>query len=108
MDEKELLRAQIKSYEFYAGLIERAVGGGASARLPRWDEQRAIEYRQLAEQLRQRLAEMEAQEPSPASAAATGSAASATSAPARQPAPGADRAASAPVSGGTAPASSRS
>lgn len=62
MDEKELLKVQIKSYDFYAGLIERAVGGAAGARLPRWDEQRAIEYRALAEQLRQRLAELEAEE----------------------------------------------
>jgi hypothetical protein len=60
VDEKELLRAQIKSYEFYAGLIERAVGAGTLAKLPRWDEQRAAEYRALAEQLRRRLAELEA------------------------------------------------
>ncbi len=60
MDEKELLRTQIKAYEFYAGLIDRAVGGGAQATLPRWDEQRALEYRALAEQLRRRLAELEA------------------------------------------------
>ena len=63
MDEQELLQTQIKSYEFYAGLIERAVGGGASARLPRWDEQRAQEYRALADQLRQRLAQLQAQQP---------------------------------------------
>ncbi len=62
MDEKDLLRAQIKSYEFYAGLIERAVGAGTQAKLPRWDEQRAAEYRALAEQLRRRLAELEAQD----------------------------------------------
>jgi hypothetical protein len=60
LDEKELLRTQIKAYEFYAGLIDRAVGGGAQATLPRWDEQRALEYRALAEQLRRRLAELEA------------------------------------------------
>jgi hypothetical protein len=63
VDEKELLRIQIQSYEFYAGLIDRAVGGGAQAKLPRWDEQRAAEYRALAEQLRRRLAELEAQDP---------------------------------------------
>ena len=63
VDEQELLQTQIKSYEFYAGLIERAVGGGASARLPRWDEQRAQEYRALADQLRQRLAQVQAQQP---------------------------------------------
>lgn len=62
MDEKTLLRIQISSYEFYAGLIERAVGGGTQAKLPRWDEQRAAEYRELAEQLRRRLAELEAQD----------------------------------------------
>jgi hypothetical protein len=65
VDERELLRAQIKSYEFYAGLIERAVGGGAQAKLPRWDEQRAAEYRALADQLRRRLAELEAQDQTP-------------------------------------------
>ena len=65
MDEKEILIRQIKAYEFYAGLIERAVGGGAQARLPRWDEQRALEYRELAAQLRRRLAELEAQAPEP-------------------------------------------
>jgi hypothetical protein len=62
LDEKELLRAQIKAFEFYAQLIERAVGGSSRAKLPRWDEQRAAEYHALAEQLRQRLAELEAQE----------------------------------------------
>jgi hypothetical protein len=69
VDEKELLKSQIQAYEFYAGLIERAVGGGALAKLPRWDEQRAFEYRDLAEQLKRQLAELEAQEaqrPSPA------------------------------------------
>lgn len=102
VDEKELLKAQIKSYEFYAGLINRAVGGGASARLPRWDEQRAIEYRQLADQLRERLAELEARDQS---------AASASPAAASQPASAgtsAGQAASTPVPGGTASASSRS
>jgi hypothetical protein len=64
LDEKELLRQQIKAFEFYAGLIDRAVGGGAQATLPRWDEQRALEYRALADQLRARLAELEAAEPS--------------------------------------------
>ena len=62
MDEKELLRQQIKAFEFYAGLIDRAVGGGTQAKLPRWDEQRALEYRALADQLRARLAELEAAE----------------------------------------------
>ena len=72
MDEKEVLKAQIKAYEFYAGLIERAVGGGQQARLPRWDEQRAIEYRELAAQLRARLAELEAQETAGAQAEMAG------------------------------------
>ena len=62
MDEREQLKAQIKAYEYYAGLIERAIGGGAQPRLPRWDEQRAQEYRDLAAQLKQRLAELEAQD----------------------------------------------
>jgi hypothetical protein len=62
VDEKELLRAQIKAYEYYARLIARAVGGGAAPTLPRWDEQRAAEYQALADQLRQQLAELEAQE----------------------------------------------
>ncbi len=59
-DEKELLRLQIQAYEFYSGLIDRAVTSGAhDAIMPKWDEQRALEYRQLAEQLRQRLARLE-------------------------------------------------
>jgi len=59
-NEKELLRLQIQAYEFYAGLIDRAVTKGAhEAIMPKWDEQRAQEYKQLAEQLRQRLAELE-------------------------------------------------
>jgi hypothetical protein len=70
VDEKELLEAEIKAYEFYAGLIERAVGGGSQARLPRWDEQRAAEYRELAAQLRRRLAELEARDAAGRDAAA--------------------------------------
>jgi hypothetical protein len=62
VDEKELLKIQIQSYEFYAALIDRAVGGGHLPKLPRWDEQRAAEYRELAAQLRRRLEELEAQE----------------------------------------------
>ncbi len=58
--EKELLRLRIQAYEFYAGLIDRAVtNGGRDVIMPRWDEQRALEYKRLAEQLRQRLAELE-------------------------------------------------
>lgn len=71
-DEKELLRLQIQAYEFYSGLIDRAVTNGAhDAIMPKWDEQRAREYKDLAEQLRQRLAQLEradAQTPDAASA----------------------------------------
>jgi hypothetical protein len=63
-DEKELLRLQIQAYEFYSGLIDRAVTNGAhEAIMPKWDEQRAIEYKQLADQLRQRLAQLEQETP---------------------------------------------
>ncbi len=62
--DRELLRLQIQAYEFYAGLIDRAVGTSAhDAKLPRWDEQRALEYRALADQLRKQLAELDAAEP---------------------------------------------
>jgi hypothetical protein len=72
LSERELIELQIQAYEFYAGLIDRAVGGGGhEARLPRWDEQRALEYRQLAEQLRQRLAELEAEDEAAADAPGT-------------------------------------
>lgn len=63
LSERELIKLQIQAYEFYAGLIDRAVGAGAEAKMPRWDEQRALEYRLLADQLRLRLAELEAAEP---------------------------------------------
>ncbi|HEU5345288.1 MAG TPA: hypothetical protein VFU60_13135 [Ktedonobacterales bacterium] len=62
--EKELLRLQIQAYEFYAGLIDRAVANSAQTIMPKWDEQRAIEYKQLADQLRERLAELEREEAS--------------------------------------------
>ncbi|HEX8035690.1 MAG TPA: hypothetical protein VF510_17665 [Ktedonobacterales bacterium] len=62
LSERELLQIQIKTYEFYAGLIDRAVGGTHTAKLPKWDEQRAEEYKQLADQLRARLAELDEQE----------------------------------------------
>jgi hypothetical protein len=62
LSERELLEIQIKTYEFYAGLIDRAVGGSAAAKLPKWDEQRSIEYKQLAEQLRAQLAALDEQE----------------------------------------------
>jgi hypothetical protein len=61
--EKELLKLQIQAYEFYAGLIDRAVTAGAhEAVMPKWDEQRALEYKRLADQLRERLAEIEREE----------------------------------------------
>jgi hypothetical protein len=63
LSERELIQLQIQAYDFYASLIDRAVGHGAGPRMPRWDETRALEYRQLADQLRQRLAELEAQHP---------------------------------------------
>lgn len=62
LTERELLAIQIKTYDFYAGLIDRAVGGTHSAKLPKWDEQRAEEYKQLADQLRARLAELDERE----------------------------------------------
>ena len=64
LSERELIKLQIQAYEFYAGLIDRAVVSGAKeAKMPKWDDQRAVEYRDLAEQLRQRLAELEASDP---------------------------------------------
>lgn len=61
MTEKELLRMQISSYEFYADLIERAAGGTGNE-LPRWNAEKAQVYRAQAEQYRQRLVELEAEE----------------------------------------------
>ena len=69
LSERDLIELQIQAYEFYAGLIDRAVTDGAhEVTMPRWDEQRAVEYRLLAEQLRKRLAELEAQGPEAADA----------------------------------------
>lgn len=59
VSERELLESQIKAYEFYARLIDRAVGGSAAAIMPKWDEQRAQEYARLAEDLRARLAALD-------------------------------------------------
>ncbi len=61
MTEKELLRMQIRSYEFYADLIERA-SRGTGDELPRWNTEKAAQYRRLAEEYRRRLAEIEAAE----------------------------------------------
>jgi hypothetical protein len=70
-DEKELLRLQIQAYEFYSGLIDRAVTNGAhEAIMPKWDDQRALEYKRLADQLRERLAQLEQQPASPTKAGA--------------------------------------
>lgn len=62
--ERELLEIQIKTYEFYAGLIDRAVSGVSSVTMPKWDIQRAYEYKQLADDLRKRLAALDAEQPS--------------------------------------------
>jgi hypothetical protein len=62
LSERELLEIQIKSYEFYAGLIDRAVGGTAAPIMPKWDEERAAEYKRLAQDLRARLAELDQRE----------------------------------------------
>jgi hypothetical protein len=61
---RELLEMQIKTYEFYAGLIDRAVSNGitAAGKLPKWDEQRALEYKRLANELREQLAALDEQE----------------------------------------------
>lgn len=64
VSKRELLQMQIKTYEFYAGLIDRAVGGPyqAGSKLPKWDEQRALEYKQLADELRAQLAALDEEE----------------------------------------------
>ncbi len=54
MTEKERLEIQAQSFEFYAGLIERAVGRGAP--LPVWGRMTAEEYRQQAQEYRRRAA----------------------------------------------------
>ena len=59
LSERELLESQIKAYEFYARLIDRAVGGSAAAIMPKWDEQRAQDYARLADELRARLAALD-------------------------------------------------
>lgn len=59
LSERELLESQIKAYDFYARLIDRAIGGSTAVIMPKWDEQRALEYRQLADELRARLAELD-------------------------------------------------
>lgn len=63
LTERDLLQLQIQTYDFYASLIDRAVGAGAGPKMPRWDQERALEYKRLADQLRQRLADLEARDP---------------------------------------------
>ena len=60
MTEKERLETQARSFDFYAGLIERAVGRGAP--LPVWGPMTAGEYRQLADEYRRRAARLAEQE----------------------------------------------
>ncbi|HEY7348939.1 MAG TPA: hypothetical protein VH599_11565 [Ktedonobacterales bacterium] len=60
MTEKERLEIQARSFEFYAGLIERAVGRGAP--LPVWGPMTAEEYRQQAQEYRRRAAQLSKQE----------------------------------------------
>jgi hypothetical protein len=60
MTEKERLEIQARSFEFYAGLIERAVGRGAP--LPVWGPKTAEEYRQEAQEYRRRAALLGEQE----------------------------------------------
>jgi len=68
VSKRELLEMQIKTYEFYAGLIDRAIGGPRANTMPKWDEQRALEYRQLADGLREQLAELDKQDAASAQA----------------------------------------
>ena len=49
LTERELIEMQIKTYDFYARLIDRAIGGSTAAKLPKWDEERTREYQQLAD-----------------------------------------------------------
>ena len=58
---------QIRSFEFYADLIDRSTGGTGDE-LPRWNSEKAIRYRELADQMRQRLADIEAGEAAAGSA----------------------------------------
>jgi hypothetical protein len=68
MTEKERLEAQARSFEFYAGLIEKAVGRGA--RLPVWDKMTAEDYRRQAQELRRRAAALAEREKAAQEAAA--------------------------------------
>jgi hypothetical protein len=61
LSKRELLEMQIRTYEFYADLIDRAVGG-SQVKMPKWDDQRALEYKMLADELRSQLAQLDAAE----------------------------------------------
>lgn len=61
LSKRELLAMQIRTYEFYADLIDRAVGG-SQVKMPKWDDQRALEYKMLADELRSQLAQLDAEE----------------------------------------------
>ena len=61
MTEKELLQMQMRSYDFYADLIECAARGAADE-LPSWNHAKALRYRKLAAEYRQRLDAVEAAE----------------------------------------------
>jgi hypothetical protein len=54
MTESERLERQARSFEFYAGLIEKAVGRGAQ--LPVWDKMTAEDYRRQAQDYHRRAA----------------------------------------------------
>lgn len=57
MTEQELLTMQIRSYEFYADLIERSTGN-TKDELPRWNSEKSLQYRTLANRYRKRLVEI--------------------------------------------------
>lgn len=63
LTERDLIQLQIQAYDFYASLINCAVGRGSGPKMPRWDSDLAIEYKWLADELRARLAELEAHDP---------------------------------------------
>lgn len=87
LTERDLIQLQIQTYDFYASLIDRAVGAGAGPKMPRWDEERALEYKRLADQLRERLADLEARHPEFLAQVATQPV---TADPARSPEAGSD------------------
>jgi hypothetical protein len=58
MTEKEYLKIQIRSYEFYADLIASSVEE-IGDKLPRWNGEKIQQYRRLVEEYKQRLAAIE-------------------------------------------------